>query len=182
MESDKVDIIDFSGEKFNKISIPCPVSLALIVLLVLLNSFLFISFPGTFISVFVSLIIFFICGLFYYSIVTKNPGIRKFSISTEEIEIFIPNIPIFLIHWSEFKKIEIKLIQLNSEPFSIYELHFINQDSERAFNLSLSEFHKEKLDQILLLLKEYARRMRKEFTAVKETMISGVYLVEKLDI
>lgn len=180
MESDKVDIIDFSGEKFNKISIPCPVSLALIVLLVLLNSFLLI--PGTSISVFVSLIIFFICGLFYYSIVTKNPGIRKFSISTEEIEIFIPNIPIFLIHWSEFKKIEIKLKQLNSEPFSVYGLHFINQDSERAFNLSLSEFHKEKLDQILLLLKEYARRMRKEFTAVKETIISGVYLVEKLDI
>jgi len=180
MESDKVDIIDFSGEKFNKISIPCPVSLALIVLLVLINSFLLI--PGTFISVFVSLIIFFICGLFYYYIVVKNPGIRKFSISTEEIEIFIPNIPIFLIHWSEFKKIEIKLEQLNSKPFSIYELHFVNQDSERAFNLSLSDFHKEKLDQILLLLKEYARRMRKEFTAVKETIISGVYLVEKLDI
>ncbi|MFX0105481.1 MAG: hypothetical protein ACFE75_08320 [Candidatus Hodarchaeota archaeon] len=180
MESDKVNIIDYSGEQFNKISIPYPFFLVLIVTLVLINIFLLI--PGSFISVFVSLIILFLCGIFYYYNVIKNPGIRKFSISMEEIEINIPNMPFFIIYWSEFKKIEIKLIELNSKPFTLYEVHFINHNSERVFKLSLSEFHKEKLDQILLLLKEYAKKMKKEFSAVKETMISGVYLVENLDL
>lgn len=182
MESDKVDIIDFSGEKFNKISIPCSVSLFLIVLLALLNLLLIFLFPWTFISVFMSLIILFIYGLYYYYVLSKNPGIRKFSISIEKIEIAIPKLPAFLIYWSEFNKIEIKLKKFNFKPFYIYELHFIHQDYDRSFNLSLSEFPKEKIDQILLLLKNHAKRKGKQFTAVKETWVSGVYLVENLKI
>jgi len=182
MKSDKVEIIDFSGEKFNKISIPCSVSLVLIGFLALLNILLMVLFPGTFISVGVSLIIIFIFGLYYSYILTKNPGIRKFSISIEKIEIIIPKTPIFLIYWSEFKKLEIKLRKFNFKPFHIYELHFIYQDSDRTFNLSLSDFPLEKIDQILRLLKDYAKRMEKQFTALKETKISGIVLVENLKI
>ncbi|MFX0136303.1 MAG: hypothetical protein ACFFDN_21865 [Candidatus Hodarchaeota archaeon] len=182
MESDNIDIIDFSGEKFNKISIPCSVSLFLILLLVLLNLFLSILFPWTFISIFTSLIIILIFGLYYYYVMSKNPGIRKFSISTEKIEIIIPKLHPFLIFWSDFNKIEIKLKKFNYEPFYIYELHFIHQNSDKSFNLSLSEFPKEKINQILLLLKNYAKRIGKQFTATQETWISGVYLVENLKI
>ncbi|UCD01679.1 MAG: hypothetical protein JSV23_01245 [Promethearchaeota archaeon] len=182
MESDKVEIIDFSGEKFNNISIPWPVSLVLIILLVILNIFLMVSFPGTFISIFVSLIILCAFGLYYSYSITKNPGFRKFSISSKEIEIIVPKKPNFLIYWSEFKKVEIRLKRFNTEPFYIYELHFINQESDRTFNLSLSEFPKKKIDQILLLIKDYTKKIGKQFTAVKEKWISGVVLVENLKI
>ncbi|MFX0136922.1 MAG: hypothetical protein ACFFDN_25010 [Candidatus Hodarchaeota archaeon] len=180
MESDKEEIIDFSGENFKKISIPCSVIMIAIVFLVLLNIFLMFSYP--YISVFVSLVIISIFFLYYYYVITKNPGIRSFSISGEFIEIVIPTIPIFRISWSEFEKLEVILKKFDFEPFQIYELHFIHQDSDKTFNLSLSEFHKEKIDQILLLLKNYAKRMGKQFTAKKETRISGVVLVENLKI
>ena len=103
MESDKNEIIDFSGENFNKISIPCSVILIAIIFLVLLNIFLMFSYP--YISVFVSLVIISIFFLYYYYIITKNPGIRTFSISDENIKIMVPNMPIFLISWPEFEKL-----------------------------------------------------------------------------
>jgi len=180
MESDKEEIIDFSGENFKKISMPCSVSLSAIVFLVLLNIFLMFSYP--YISVFVSLVIISIFFVYYYYVVTKNPGIRTFSINDEYIKIVIPSIPIFQISWPEFEKLEVKLKKFDLEPFHVYELHFIHQDSERTFNLSLSDFHKEKIDQILRLLKNYAIKMGKQFTAKKETRISGVVLIENLKI
>ena len=173
MESDKVEIIDFSGEKYTKISIPCSVSFILILFLVILNMFLIFLFPGTFVSFFVSLIMFFIYCMYYSYTLTKNPGIRKFSISLEEIEIIIPKMPVFLISRSEFKKLEIRLRKIDIKPFFIYTLHFINLNSERTFKLSLSEFSKEKIEQIMKLLKNYVKRMGKQFSAVKETWISG---------
>lgn len=182
MKSDEVEIVDFSGEKFNKISIPCSVSLVLICLLASLNIVFMVLFPGNIISIGASLIIICIIGLYYSYNLTKNPGIRKFSISNEKIEILIPKTPIFLIYWSEFNKLEIKLRKLNYKPFYIYELHFIHQKSDRTFKLSLLEFPKEKIDQILRLLKDYSKKIGKQFTALKETNISGIVLVENLKI
>ncbi|MFX1502218.1 MAG: hypothetical protein ACFFDH_14745 [Promethearchaeota archaeon] len=182
MESKKVEIIDFSGEKFTKISIPCSVSLVLILILIILNLFLTFLFPRSSISIFVSLIIIFVYCMYYSSILNKNPGIRKFSISLEEIEIIVPKMPEFLISSLDFEKLEIRLKKLKYKPFLIYELHFIQKNSERVVNLSLFEFSKEKLDQILRLLKDYIIRMGKQFTAVKETWVSGVVLVENLKI
>ncbi|MFW9999357.1 MAG: hypothetical protein ACFE9Q_07930 [Candidatus Hodarchaeota archaeon] len=182
MESDKVEIIDFSGEKFTKISIPCSANLVLILIFVTLNIFLPFLFPGSLISIFLSLIILCIYCIYYSYTLTKNPGIRKFSISLEEIEIIIPQMPAFLISRSEFKKLEIRLRKLDIKPFLIYTLHFINSDSERTVKISLSEFSKEKIEQILKLLKIYVKRMGKEFIAVKETWVSGVLLVENLKI
>lgn len=182
MKSDKVEIVDFSGEKFNKISIPCSICLLFIGLLSSLNIYLMFLFPGTLIGVGASLIIVFIFGLYYSYILTRNPGIRKFLICNEKIEILIPKTPLFLIYWSEFNKLEIKLRKFNYKPFHIYELHFVQQNSDRTFKLSLLEFPKQKINQILRLLKEYAKRMGKQFNALKETNISGVVLVENLKI
>jgi len=71
---------------------------------------------------------------------------------------------------------------LNYKPFCVYEIHFINQDSDKSLYLSVFDFHKEKIDQILLLLKNYATRMNKKFNTFKETNISGVILREDFKI
>ncbi|MFX1328893.1 MAG: hypothetical protein ACFE91_12265 [Promethearchaeota archaeon] len=183
MESDKVEILDFSGENFNKIAIPCSVCVIIIFLISILNIYLMIAFPGTFISVFVSLILVFIFILYYSYIIKKDPGkLRRFSISSEKIEIELPHIPIFTIFWNEFKKVEIRLREFTCQPYKGYEFHFSNQESDKVCSVSLMDFHKEKIKQILTLLKDFSRCMKKEFVAVKETNVSGIYLLENFKI
>ncbi|MFX0036548.1 MAG: hypothetical protein ACFE9I_13030 [Candidatus Hermodarchaeota archaeon] len=183
MESDKVEIVDFSGENFKKITIPCSYLLVIIILISFLNIYLMVAFPGSFISIFVSLILFLIFILYYSYIIKKDPGkIRRFFISFEKIEIELPHNPIFTIFWNEFKKVEIRLREFNCQPYKGYEFHFSNQEDNKVCTISLMDFHKEKIEQILTLLKDFSRRMKKEFTAVKETNVSGIYLVENLKI
>ncbi|MFX1569414.1 MAG: hypothetical protein ACFFCV_13715 [Promethearchaeota archaeon] len=174
-------VIDFSGEKLNKVSIPCSVSLIIIFIVAFINIILMFLFPESYVSLYISLIIIGVFLVYYSYIFTKNPGkIRKFSISTEEIQFLLPNHPLFMITWPELDRIEIRMRKLDFKPFVRYDIHFINQDSEKVCNISMLDFHKEKIDQILLLLKHYAKQMEKDFIAVKETNISGVILVENL--
>jgi hypothetical protein len=183
MELEKDEVIDFSGETFNKKSIPCSIGLIMILLVALTNLCLMYIFPGTYISTYISLAIIIVFVLYYYYILTQNPGkIRKFTVSVEEIEILLPTTPYFNICWTEFENIEIRMRKFSYKPYCRYGLHFINQNSERSISLSLSDFHKEKIDQILILLKDYAGRMKKKFTAVKETNISGIIQVENFKI
>ncbi|MFX0039718.1 MAG: hypothetical protein ACFFCY_12865 [Promethearchaeota archaeon] len=183
MEQEKEEIIDFSGEEFKKFSMPCSVGLLIILVMALVNVFSLILFPGTYISTYISLVIIFLFSLYYYFLLSKNPGkIRKFSISNKEIELIIPNKAYFKINWTEFSKLEIILKELNYKPFRLYEIHFINQNSEKNVYLSAFDFHKEKIDQILLLLKEYSLRMKKKFNTFKEKNISGVFLREDFKI
>lgn len=183
VKPEKVEIIDFSGEKFNNISIPCSVGVVIVIIVASINFLVMFLFPGSYVSIYVSLVIIIAFVLYYSYLLTQNSGkIRKFSISNEKIELFLPNVPLFTIMWPELKKIEIRLRKLDFKPFYRYELHFITQKSEKMCNISMLDFHKEKIDQILLLLKQYAQKMKKEFTAVKETKISGVILVENLKI
>ena len=183
MEQEKDEIIDFSGEDFKKYSIPCSVGLSIILIMTLVNVFSLILFPGTYISTWISLTIITILVLYYSFLLTENPGkIRKFSISNEEIELIVTNKPYFRIFWTEFRELEIIMKNLNYKPFCVYEIHFINQDSDKSLYLSVFDFHKEKIDQILLLLKNYATRMNKKFNTFKETNISGVILREDFKI
>ena len=182
-EPDKVEVIDFFGEKFNKRSVPCSVGLLIMLSVAVANVFLMFLFPGTYISLFVSLIIIGGFLLYYSYILRQNPGkIRKFSISVENIEIILPNISFFRIRWSEFERLEIRMDQFNYKPYYQYELHFMNRDSDKVVRLSLSDFHKVKVDQILVLLKNFSKIMKKEFAAVKETNISGIIQVENFKI
>jgi hypothetical protein len=48
--------------------------------------------------------------------------------------------------------------------------------------LSLDDFHREKFKEILRELKTQALLKSKNFSAVKESFISGVYIVEELEI
>ena len=121
--------------------------------------------------------------MYYYYVASKSPGkLRKVSISDEEIEIVLPGRPYFIIKWAEIDKIDIKLNIIELKPYHVYHIHFIYQDSETTTAISLDDFHKEKLVEILRELKANALSMKKEFSAVKESIVSGVYLVEKLEI
>ena len=66
------------------------------------------------------------------------------------------------------------------KPFNVYQFQFIGNKSEKKVIISLLDFHKEKLNEIVQVLRKYAIVMKKEFSAVKETNVSGVYLVEEL--
>ena len=188
VESDRVEIIEFSGEQFSKHSFPCSVLLILSFFLVVINFTLMFLFPRTLISTFLSLGIIAIFLFYYYCGAAKNQGkIRKCIISSEDIEISIPEKPSFLITWAEFEEIEVRLKSFNFEPYFKYEFHFIKRksektESEKTFSFSLWDFSKKRADQILVLTKNYARKLGKSFTAVKEIMISGIYQVENLKI
>ena len=183
MELEKDEVIDFSGENFNKYSIPCSVGLLIILSIALVNLFMLFLFPGTYISIYISLGLIFIFVLYYSYILIRNPGkLRKFSISNEQIEILLPNIPYFRIGWSEFEELEIRMRKFSYKPYCRYEFHFINRDSDNTIDLSLFDFNKEKIGEILVLLKKYATKMKKNFKAIKETNISGVILQENFKI
>ena len=141
-------------------------------------------FPKSLISTFLSLGIIAIFVGYYYYVATKNLGkIRKYVISSEEIEVSIPEKPVFLITWAEFDKIEVRLKSFNFKPCVKYGFHFIDGKSEeKSFSFSLWDFSKKRADQILALTKNYAVKLGKSFTAVKEVEISGIYQVEDLNI
>ncbi len=90
MASDKIEIIDFSGEKFYLISIPCSVSLPITYLLVILNGIFMVAFPGSFITIILSLFLILIMVLYFINWVNNPAKLRKFSISEDIIEIVLP--------------------------------------------------------------------------------------------
>ncbi|UCC21241.1 MAG: hypothetical protein JSV62_08185 [Promethearchaeota archaeon] len=183
MELEKDEVIDFSGEKFSSFSIPCSIGLFIMLFAAIINMIIMVAFPGTFLSIYISLGIIIIFVLYYSYLLTQNPGkIRKFAISSEEIEFTLPNIPIFIIKWTDFEKIEIRMKKLELKPFILYEFHFMKDNSDKTFDISLFHFHREKIDQILILLKDYSNKMKKEFKAVQETIVSGIVEVEDLKI
>lgn len=180
---EKVEIIDFFGEEFNKRSLPCSVGLLIILIVALANLYVMILYPGTYVSIFISLIVIVGFVLYYSYILAKNPGkIRKFSISTEYIEIILPDDSLFRINWPEFEKLEIRKKEFNYKPYCRYELHFMDGDMDKSVSICLLDFQKNNLDKILVSLKNFAQIMKKEFTAVKETNISGVILLENFKI
>ena len=180
---DKVEVIDFFGEKFNKRSVPCFGVLLLMLIATLANIFIMILYPGTYISLYISLIIIAGFALYYSYVASKNPGkIRKFSISNKVIEITLPDTTPFRIYWPEFEKLEIRKKEFDYRPYYRYELHFMYGDSDKVVNISLLNFQKINLDKILVLLKNFAKIMKKDFAAVKETNVSGVILLENFKI
>jgi hypothetical protein len=183
MESEKKEIYDFSGEEFKKLTIPCWFIFVMVLLIAFLNIFSMVLFPASQIVTYISLGLIVIFIMYYFYIVTKSPGkLRKFSISRKSIEILIPYKHKFLIYWVDFEKIEIRLKILKFKPFLVYNLHFISHNSEKKVSISLNDFHKGKIIEFLRILREYAYFMEKEFKAVKENNVSGIYLVENLEI
>ena len=183
MESDKTEIIDFSGEKFNKFEIPCWIVIVIVPTVAIFNIYLMIMIPGSSLATLLSIGLILIFIFYYYYVATKSPGkLRKVSISYEEIVVTLPHKPQFHINWSEFEKIEVKLKKLSLKPFNVYYFHFFTDTEEKKFTLSLNDFHKSKIIETMKILREHAFILKKEFCAVRETEVSGVHFIEDLEI
>jgi hypothetical protein len=183
MESDKTEIVDFSGEKFSKFKIPCWIIFVIGPLLALFNVYLMIKSPESSVPTLISIGIILIFVLYYYYVVTKSPGtLRKVSISYEEIIVTLPEKPQFIIQWSEFDKIEVKLRKLSLKPFNVYHFYFFNEKTEKKFTINLNDLPKAKIIEILKVIREYAYTLNKEFNAIREVEVSGVYFIEDLEI
>jgi hypothetical protein len=183
MESEKTEIIDFSGEKFNNLTMPCWIVMILVPILAILDAYLMIRFPESPLAILLSLILIGIFIIYFYYVATKSPGkLRKVSISYDEIVFELPHRPQYTIFWSEFEKIEVKLRKLQLKPFYVYHFRFINDKEAKKIILSLNDFHKSKITDILKTIKEHAYIMNKEFSAIKESEVLGVHLIEDLEI
>lgn len=183
MADERIDIVDFSGEKFSNFSLPCWILVVLVPTIAILSTYLMVKYPGSTVASLLSIALIAIFILYYYFISTKSPGkLRRFSITLTQIEIILPDKPQFFIRWTDFDKIEIKLKKLDLKPFNVYHFNFKGTNSEKKTSISLLDFQKVKIKEILKSLKESALLMKKEFTAVKETLVSGIYLIEDLDI
>ncbi|MFX1312305.1 MAG: hypothetical protein ACFFHD_06800 [Promethearchaeota archaeon] len=183
MDSDNIEIVDFSGEKFHKFTLSCSLVFIFISILIILIIAFDLLIPGTIVTTLLSLGFIFIFIAYYYYAVTKNPGkLRKFTISNYGIEILLPRQPRFQISWFEIEKIKIQLKKLEVNPYLIYQIHFIQSKSEKNINITLNDFTKEKINEILKSLKSVTRSKKKAFSAVKETNISGIIFVEELKI
>lgn len=181
MQSERIEIVDFSGEKFSNFTMPCWVIIVVIPIIAILDAYLMIVYPESPYAIILSIALISIFIFYYFSVATKSPGkLRKFSISREDIEVTLPYTPLFIVNWTEFERIEITLKKLELKPFNVYQFQFIGNKSEKKVIISLLDFHKEKLNEIVQVLRKYAIVMKKEFSAVKETNVSGVYLVEEL--
>jgi hypothetical protein len=183
MERDKTEIVDFSGEKFSTISVPSWIPVVSVSTLAIINVFLMFLLPGSPIPTLISIGLIGIFIYYYFLVATKHPGkLRRFSISDEGIEIIFPDKPQFNIEWAEFDSIEVEQKKIDLKPYLFYQFCFRNSESEKKVALSLSDFHNDKIFEILRILKEHAIVKNKNFKAVKETGISGIYLVADLDI
>ncbi|TFG24957.1 MAG: hypothetical protein EU533_01585 [Promethearchaeota archaeon] len=133
-------------------------------------------------EVYVVITILIIIILFISSSLSTRGMLRKFSISNLAIEFFLPSQDQFTIYWNDFNKINVTLKILDIKPFNIYNIKFIGGAQEKVINIGLQDFQKEKLKEILNLLKFHAKIHKKQFKATKEKIVSGIYIVEDLDI
>ncbi|MFX0059123.1 MAG: hypothetical protein ACFE85_05185 [Candidatus Hodarchaeota archaeon] len=177
---EKIEIIDSTTSKISVIlNTLCSI---IVVIITLMGLILFLIHPYSFNGFFISLITISIVMvyLFYQS---KSKGIiRKFSLSYLDIEFLMPHKPPFNIKWSEIDQIEIILKIFEIKPFEVYELNFIKGETKITFKFNIFEFSKSNASQILFLLKSYARIKKKKFKAKQERLISGIILVEDLNV
>jgi hypothetical protein len=181
METERTEIVDFSGEKFSNFTMPCWVVLVVIPILAILDAYLMIVYPESPYAIILSITLISIFIFYYSTVATKSPGkLRKFSISREEIELELPHTPLFIINWTEFESIVITFKKLELKPFNVYRFLFVGGKTEKKVIISLLDFHKEKINEIIQILRKYALLMKKEFSVVKESTVSGVHFIEDL--
>ncbi|MHA1671247.1 MAG: hypothetical protein ACTSV5_11830 [Promethearchaeota archaeon] len=181
-EEAKFEIIDFSGERMSFFTLQC--STVMIVCMVLtIIGFLFYVFYLSIFALFTSIgiiIVFLLYGSMY---IFGNHGmLRKFTIFESKIEILLPRRKSFLIKWTQIDEIKVRLNILNVNPFQFYEIIFLSKNRQYKINLDLKDFKRENLMKILEMLKLETVGRKKKFSATKEEIISGIYLVDDLEI
>ncbi len=117
-----------------------------------------------------------------------NAKIRKFTLSEEGIELNIPHKPLFQITWAEFDIIIVISHYLNGksgEQNVSYELRFFDKNEKLIRKISLRinrDFSKEKIEKILLALKNNAHSLNKEIYGKNTSRKFKYDLINKLDL
>lgn len=181
-EKDGIEIIDFYGEKLSLINIRYSTIFFVFVILAVIWYLIFLGFLPFPMEVFVVLGILIIVILFVANSLSTRGMLRRFFISDLLIEFLLPPMDQFTIYWNDFNKIKVTLKILNIKPFNIYNIKFIGKNQEKVINVGLQDFKKEKIKEILNLLKTHAKIHKKQFNATKEKIVSGIYIVDDLEI
>ena len=181
-EEDGIEIIDFHGEKLSFINIRFTTIFIFVVIFAVIWYFIFIGLLPFPMEVYIVLGIIIIAILLVSSGLSTRGMLRRFFISDLVIEFLLPPMNQFRIYWNDFDKITVTLKILDIKPFNVYNIKFIGGDQEKVMNVGLQDFKKENLKEILTLLKVNAKLHKKQFKAKKEKIVSGIYIVEDLDI
>jgi len=177
----KFEIIDFYGEKMSLFTLKCSTVMFISVALALIGFFFYIVFYPLLIALFISIGII-IVALIYTGMSGNQGMLRKFTISESTIEILLPTRDPFIIKWSQVDEIKVKLNILNVNPFQFYEITFLGEKKQSKINLNLKDFKRENLLKILKMIKIESIERKKKFSATKEEIVSGIFLVDDLDI
>ena len=180
-EEAKFEIIDFSGEKMSLFTLQCSTILLICLILTIIGFFLNIVFYPSLFALFISIgiiIVFLICS----SISGHQGMLRKFTISESIIEFLLPTKDPFTIKWSQIDEIKVRSKILNVNPFQFFEITFLGEKIQAKINLNLKDFERENLKKILKALKIETIGRKKKFSATKEELVSGIFIVDDLDI
>ncbi|MHA1192877.1 MAG: hypothetical protein ACTSP9_11350 [Promethearchaeota archaeon] len=179
-EEPKFEIIDFTGENMSLFSFKCSTVMSICIALALLGFLLYSVFYTSLVTISISIglvIVFFI-----YSSSSGKGMLRKFTIYESRLEILLPRRDPFSLEWSQIDEIKVKLKILNVNPFQFYEITFFGEKKQSKINFNLKDFNRENLLQILKTLKIETISRHKKFSATKEEIVSGIFLVDDLDI
>ncbi len=179
-EEARFEIIDFSGEKMSLFTLQCSTVMLICIVLALIGFVSYIVFYPSIIALFISIGI--IIVFLIYTSMSENGMLRKFTISESTIEILLPRRDPFAIKWSQIDEIKVRLINLNVNPFQFYEITFSGEKKQSKINFDFKDFKRENLLKILKTLKIETIGRNKKFSATKEEIVSGIFLVDDLDI
>ena len=99
MQSERTEIVDFSGEKFSNFTIPYWVVIIVILIIAISDAYLVIVYPESPYTIILSIVLILIFIFYYSTVATNSLGkLRKFSISYEEIEFTLPRTPRFIVN------------------------------------------------------------------------------------
>ena len=123
----------------------------------------------------------FTIGMIKRNLIFKD---RRFSISKEKIEIFVPNKPIFQIYWLQFDKVHFIRMKraVGAADYRIYEIQFLNGSAQKTCEIDIVDFRRKTVDRIVVLLKSFSNQMDKEFMAFRKIQKGGGSYLEVLRI
>lgn len=182
-EEAKFEIIDFSGEKMIPINLRFSTVILICAAMAIIGFYFFLVSYSSLIALFISVGIIVVFLIYGCITISGNQGmLRKFTISESKIEILLPREDPTIIEWSQIDEIKVRLIILKVSPFQFYEITFLGENIQSKINFNLKDFKRENLEKILNMLKIESISRRKIFSATKEKIASGIFLVEDLDI
>jgi len=176
----KFEIIAFSGERMSLFSLQYFTIFLICIFLIIIGWIFYIIFFPSLVAPSIS---FGILIIFLIFSISGNQGmLRKFTITETTIEILLPKRNPFTIRWAQIDEIKVRLKILNVNPFQFYEITFLGEKEQIKIYLNLKDFERANLMKILKALKIETNARNKKFSATKEEIVSGIYLISDLGI